>query len=385
MSGTNIKINSASLLESIECEICNEAITNCSIIACGHSFCNECILKWLNTNSTCPSCKSIISKESIRRNFLYEKFKNTLFDEIKNEEETKLKREFMLLNFDDNDRNGSFLNNSQYKQVFFNELSYIFNSYDEFFSKLNFEKIEKIEIEKNKNRVGNLKQENNNEIEVGINKHYKDIEDCLLLSIKSYMKNIPSSPIEIPIKINLKIIDADIRNMINQEKPISQVNSIENRQNPKEILEITGVTVRLSQQALSLFNIIKEYYINKGDPIVEYDNIYFYINSDNKNYISNINDYLITLPIFPSCTIYLKADLLFKSQQGQCFKYEFSNGNFVFIDYFRCDDCNLNWICNHCRVSCHTDHLIKLYKQNHSPTWACCYCSKGKCKIMKQV
>ena len=29
---------------------------HCNI--CKHNFCNESILKWLNTNNTCPMCRS---------------------------------------------------------------------------------------------------------------------------------------------------------------------------------------------------------------------------------------------------------------------------------------------------------------------------------------
>lgn len=40
-----------------QCTICMDSITNMDTLACGHSFCKQCIDTWLSSNDRCPLCR----------------------------------------------------------------------------------------------------------------------------------------------------------------------------------------------------------------------------------------------------------------------------------------------------------------------------------------
>ena len=57
---------------SVFCLICQEDINFChediSVLNCGHLFHKKCLQQWLDTNSTCPECKSAVTKNDLVQN-----------------------------------------------------------------------------------------------------------------------------------------------------------------------------------------------------------------------------------------------------------------------------------------------------------------------------
>ncbi|WVQ83529.1 DNA repair protein rad18 [Cryptococcus sp. DSM 104549] len=53
---------------SVVCQICKEGFTAPVSVACGHSFCSQCIRSSLDVSKKCPSCNEPITEGSIRRN-----------------------------------------------------------------------------------------------------------------------------------------------------------------------------------------------------------------------------------------------------------------------------------------------------------------------------
>jgi hypothetical protein len=56
-------------------------------------------------------------------------------------------------------------------------------------------------------------------------------------------------------------------------------------------------------------------------------------------------------------------------------------------DYFRCEDCRLQWICSSCAEACHrgSGHRVVPFLRGHVPTFACCYCrsrNAAKCALL---
>lgn len=73
MDGSNyndVKIKSNGILSMNECIICSEIFDRCIITKCGHSFCEKCILTCMNLNNNCPTCKSVLKKEELVKNYL---------------------------------------------------------------------------------------------------------------------------------------------------------------------------------------------------------------------------------------------------------------------------------------------------------------------------
>ncbi len=68
-----------------------------------------------------------------------------------------------------------------------------------------------------------------------------------------------------------------------------------------------------------------------------------------------------------------------------CFAQEFKKGENQRVDYFKCSQCNINWICKNCAETCHKGHPIATYMLKFQPSYGCCYCSTktDNCKIKK--
>jgi hypothetical protein len=75
----------------------------------------------------------------------------------------------------------------------------------------------------------------------------------------------------------------------------------------------------------------------------------------------------------------------FKTQSDMpkgCFSTEFKEGEGQTVDYFRCNTCRINWVCETCATTCHGDHVVVPYIMGHKPSYGCCYCKKKrKCTL----
>lgn len=56
----------------MSCSICTESCDDISIMGCGHTFHENCIMKWLEVNNNCPNCRKYhpISKEYIMNSYI---------------------------------------------------------------------------------------------------------------------------------------------------------------------------------------------------------------------------------------------------------------------------------------------------------------------------
>ena len=75
------------------CLICQEDIHFCheeiSVVNCGHLFHKKCLQKWLDTNSTCPKCKSAVTTNDFVQNIYPSKKEDSDFMLNKLSEETE--------------------------------------------------------------------------------------------------------------------------------------------------------------------------------------------------------------------------------------------------------------------------------------------------------
>ena len=78
---------------SVFCIICQEDINFCheeiSVLNCGHLFHKKCLQQWLDTNSTCPECKSAVTTNDFVRNIYPSKREDSDFMLSKLSEETE--------------------------------------------------------------------------------------------------------------------------------------------------------------------------------------------------------------------------------------------------------------------------------------------------------
>ena len=78
---------------TVFCLICQEDINFCheemSVLNCGHLFHKKCLQKWLDTNSTCPECKSAVKNYDFVQNIYPSKTEDSDFMHNKLSEETE--------------------------------------------------------------------------------------------------------------------------------------------------------------------------------------------------------------------------------------------------------------------------------------------------------
>jgi len=86
--------------------------------------------------------------------------------------------------------------------------------------------------------------------------------------------------------------------------------------------------------------------------------------------------------------IQLEGGIKLKSEQKKpCFAKVFDASTLRSLTYFSCQTCSMNWICDSCSKSCHRDHVVTVHIENHTPTWACCYCARKKdqCQLQDAI
>jgi hypothetical protein len=128
---------------------------------------------------------------------------------------------------------------------------------------------------------------------------------------------------------------------------------------------------------------------SKGDPVVTFEkvNIFAFVQGDNDPGIPITDDHIRIIEQYnpdPGALFILQGQLkCAKDAPKRCYKSVHPTlAKVEPIDYFTCKSCVLNWLCAACVESCHKGHSVTTFHVNHTPTWACCYCSNKKCELL---
>ncbi len=54
-----------SINDHLKCSICNDPFEEPVTTHCDHKFCYKCIEQWINTDNSCPTCRSHISNVKV--------------------------------------------------------------------------------------------------------------------------------------------------------------------------------------------------------------------------------------------------------------------------------------------------------------------------------
>ena len=158
-------------------------------------------------------------------------------------------------------------------------------------------------------------------IEDTYNDNIRDLE----FSLDKYMKNLPESPLSLPIKT--KII-FEKRNVL-----------------------IDHIIVMPTDNGAKFYDFIFNYFKNLGDEITEFLPDSYFCIIKNENMMENIikiekDSKLVSIGLISGETVYLKGDVALKSEiKKNCFSFEFDKfKQQQIVKYFSCENCNLN--CN---------------------------------------
>ncbi|KAN0011688.1 hypothetical protein ACTFIU_007254 [Dictyostelium citrinum] len=409
----DLSIPVKSLLEDITCPICLNFIEECSTLSCGHNFCHKCVSECINRNHKCPLCNKAALKENIYRNHQFEKIikiiriekeksKTIYYDNLiagaSNGKITTTTTSNTNKNNNDNNNNNDKLlnvnednsNSSPVEQLFKKYLKsslISFESHYQDLSKPYNENVKKInsQMQENIDRVsGNTSTASMSEILIDqIRKEYQIKQDklkadfkistnYLLSSLEDYLKKAAVPPSFINIYTSIIIPERDIIFDHCSFKPTSCLSDI--RATLVEKLNSRG----------DKFQFVS---FNDDSHFVALKPASMLIDGSDSNEIKLIDElkplYFYQIP--QGSKIQLRGGIQLKGDiPKECFKKLYVPNQNMTMDYYRCEDCKVNWICKNCSEFCHKGHKIVSYILNHKPTYACCYDEKYKCcKLIK--
>lgn len=375
-----VLIHSQKIMEILSCPICSEIMKNSSIIGCGHSFCEACILQWINLNNNCPLCKVSVKKEDVFKNYTLDEIKNEVLNERNLREEENIKGKYLDYCKEKSD------SISQLHDIFFFSLKNMFNNYENFFFKLDKDTEDLIQKISNSNGYGSVDNGNQpklntefvNVLDDNDKVDYDLKNDQKLRNVMDNKKRIQDKVFTI-LKSQLALLPEDPRNLpIFTKIIILHTNHI-----------IPNVHIQRFKNISHLLNVVEEFFKTLGDPVTDLSKAQFYykrlsfesdinqnlIENQGRTYLKNMNDIFLNVDILPGESIYLEGEIILKSNQPKnCISYNYSES--LVVDYFHCDTCSKSWICQECSKACHNNHQISLFKKGHTTTWACCYCYK---------
>ncbi|CAI2369745.1 unnamed protein product [Moneuplotes crassus] len=389
----NLKINVDPILDQFECLVCMNHFRTPHITKCGHSFCQDCIFECLNLKKQCPHCNEGCQPEEVIRNYQLEDLLNQLNEAKKAESE----KYFDKIANNEDDEAGIVKDKSPIETVFLLNLREGLLKYQKYYQTLLDEKSKLIEdidkkfaiklMEEGEAFQATLESEKQQSITECEGK-FREVIDMLVQNYSNAVGSAIPEPEALPVRVTVKVSNKNI--------------------SFKEI----------SMKSYDCMNDIKRIVIDRfkdmNDPVEEWGNdVQIYIRGplvvrkreEDKNEwdidegmdpdkvlgkTMKVNNMLTTrekLGIQNGSTIEIYGTIKLKSDMPKkCMKVDFVKGQGEKYDYFKCNTCNLKWLCEACSECCHISqgHEIVPFLVDHTPDWACCYCVKKKKCFIRQ-
>eukprot|EP01087_Luapelamoeba_hula_P005044 TRINITY_DN15127_c0_g1_i2.p1 TRINITY_DN15127_c0_g1~~TRINITY_DN15127_c0_g1_i2.p1 ORF type:complete len:428 (+),score=72.09 TRINITY_DN15127_c0_g1_i2:58-1284(+) len=393
----SLSIPLKSIYDEFICPICFNVFENAHMTPCGHNFCEECIKECLNRKHICPCCNFETVKEKLVKNHQMDK----MVEAVEREKDAASQAYFnnLLNRSKDNTPQASTEGGggaagspapksrelSPIEQLFHTHMKRGLSAYEDYFQELkrkNDKEVERIR-EDHAGKMAKAQAKIKKATTAGKTAKRSEQklaklaascdEQCALsaaalerstsLLIQSYdqflKENMPV-PAFLPIKLTV-ILDA-------------------------QGIRLDNITLKPADTLTDLRRIVAGRLAERGDPLMEWGNSVFQMNTEEKGGAVVFKDEALAavhLHIPPGTEVHLTGQAQLKSDApASCFTATFEKGKNQTCDYFTCKTCGFNWICQACAQNCHKGHVIVDHIRNHKPTWSCCYCVKNrKCKI----
>ncbi|GAM28870.1 hypothetical protein SAMD00019534_120460 [Acytostelium subglobosum LB1] len=377
----NLAIPIKPIVEELTCPICYSWIKDCSMTPCGHNFCDKCVRECINRNHKCPLCNAQATMDKLIKNHHLDK----LIEIICHEKEEASKRYFNDL------INNADIKNSQRQQ----QEQHKVNPIQELFSKylrtslLQYEEMnvqmenklkenleglerEKVEIAKRYSGQPVLLEQASFELSFKRDKlvksHQETIEQ-LYTAYEEHLKRTAVSPKFVNIQVNILLQEKSITFEHVSLSPSATTRDIKNIIIEK--LDQKGPEYKLIKFADNT-SLVVQRPLAMGGGSIELD-----------NEVKPLSLYDIP----QSSKIVLLGEVKLQMDMPKlCFNAtNFKAGDQC--DYWKCENCNYNWICKTCAEHCHRGHKLVPFMIAHKPTFACCYDTKHRdiCKLLPKV
>ena len=369
-----------SIEQHFTCPICLGKLHETCITSCGHRYCGKCIKEWVDRNNKCPCCNGHILSSGIIRDIGFDALIQSAYT-AKSESEVA----YFSTIINDHSENMPVQKNeainsclSPLEDVLRKHLRNTFSGFYEHYSELltYFQSKQRtLELQSDLADVNGLREE----LRMRLNTSIANLATTL---DKHLTEKFPS-PSSLPVQLNVAFL---FKNVEIQGVEIYSFDCIEEIKR-----KIVDCVAQTGDKLLSLNNDCKFVYFGPLSRKSLYEMQKIIANFDNGNVSDHHNIFvlpkegcpLLQFPLHSNGVIAIYGTVAFESdKQKECFAKVFKEGVLQQVDYFKCETCKVNWICRSCMEVCHKDHKIMPYIAKHTPTWACCYCSKKtKCLL----
>jgi len=353
----SLKIDSGELLSSLECSVCCGEYTDPVLTKCGHTYCRGCIEECISRNHECPECKTKIVKTDLSKNIQIERIQRQI-QELHNKAKNEIIENVLALE-------GGFGNKAPIMKIFQANLK------DQLvrFERLTEDAKRECEDSKKKIKAKFAGQSAENKIEEAkeienCEKKYKITSEFILKLFDRYLKEVLIGPEQLPIHLIINV--------------------------PAKGIKIDPLFMKPTDQLKEIRLAVEKHFREKlSNPIIKWGldmnyAIYPLLDDEKPTLISMTDEtkLLSSLNIFPGTHILLNGTLTCESDVPKpCITLKFKKEEQKAYDYYSCETCGMNWICEPCIQQCHKGHAFKEYMKNHVSTWACCYCAKKGCTL----
>lgn len=362
MEDKKVSFDSQDLNYAFDCGICYSELKEPVMGICGHTYCKKCFEQAISVTGKCPECKSDIEPHQLVRNYQVERIQRHI---------TSLKEKMRLDILEKSIKsNGIEEKIDKFTEISVNSLKdgfKIFGKYrDELRSEIDStkhkiqQKYNEILTKSKPEEIEPIKNQEKNELNL-LEEREKNSINFLLEEYQLHLQNIQIRPKVLPIKINIEVPEKSIKIPLVCLKPVDPVSQIKNI-----------VLIDLSKHGSKVLKWSEniEYCIHdfSGNNIIEI------IKESEIDKLAILNTKMIT-----GSTIKIKGKII--CDIDTCMTYNFILDKKTPYNYYKCETCAENWICESCIKKCHNGHTYSEFLKNHIPTRKFCNCIKGNCNL----
>ncbi len=362
---TGVRIDSGELQSILECTICYTNYTEPTMTKCGHTYCRKCIEACLARNSECPDCKTKLLPADLTRNIQIERVQRQIAELQERAKKDPMGDMPVGQNYVASPVVGIF-------QANLKDCLSKFNSYCD---KL------RGEMEERKKQIAAkyaqrlaagasvdpaaIKAEEAKET-AAVEQRFRALFDALIQEYDRYMKEVVPEPQITTLKVVVHV--------------------------PSKGVRIENVNLRPYDTMREVRSMVERSLDAQKNPVLKWGEVHYIILDPAHAHLSEVGpDFaavvvsdevkpLYECKVVPGSKILVQGAIMCASDAPKpCITHDFRKEEKKAYNYYSCDTCSLNWICEPCAQQCHKGHEIKEYLRAHVPTWACCYCMKKAC------
>lgn len=347
-------IDTTELNGLFDCGICYNEINDPTAAPCGHSFCRLCIERWLQSNNQCPECKTEIDDRELVRNYYVDRMK-TQFRQMKEKARNKPLTNAM-------EANGMREEDSPFIGAFVEALKSGLGKFQNYCEDVKREmEVERKKVLEKHTKVNGHATGNEELKQLAlISDRENKVLNELLKEYKEHINTVVVEPSLLPIFVTITISSKG------HVFPNIRLKHVDTLDTVKQIAmrEMSKIGCNLLKWDESMSCVVTNGISEEPIEVLKFTGEQIVIRHTK---------------IRAGCVLDIRGSMM--TADDVCMTLNFDASKKLAFTYYRCNTCNINWICSPCIKNCHGGHESKVHIRNHVADRACCYCSKVNCRL----